>query len=338
MSRVSYFQRFSQPENHATNNTLLLLRYFYQSSPFKIQRLLTSLIETDLSIGLTFEQQTKGSASVPDALISQEPLRIFIETKRGGELDSDQIRRHFKSVGEHQGKTDHSDGTVLIGLTKEPIAESARKSLTAEAASRGIRFAVVTFSQIVVELKAQCADFERELLSIVEDYESYLAEENLLEERNQWLVVFPCGTSIAENVRFGLYYEPPSRPCKRNYRFIGVYNRKTVAYVGTVEAIVVASWADENVSFTVEAGKSTPEQTERIKNVVEATSYYDLKGNPLRYYLVDSFIQTNAKKTSPGGIMGLRYLDLSKMISSYLPRKDYTSTDLAAALHGSTWE
>jgi hypothetical protein len=60
LSRVSHFQRFSQPENHATNNTLLLLRYFYQSSPFKIQSVLTSLLETDLSIGLAFEQQIRG--------------------------------------------------------------------------------------------------------------------------------------------------------------------------------------------------------------------------------------------------------------------------------------
>ena len=80
MSRVSHFQRFSQPENHATNNTLLLLRYFYQSSPFKIQSVLTSLLDAELSIGLTFEQQIRGDASVPDALITQEPMRIFIET------------------------------------------------------------------------------------------------------------------------------------------------------------------------------------------------------------------------------------------------------------------
>jgi hypothetical protein len=60
MSRVSHFQRFSQPENHATNNTLLAFRFFYQSSPFKLQRVLTSLLESDLSIGLTFEQQIKG--------------------------------------------------------------------------------------------------------------------------------------------------------------------------------------------------------------------------------------------------------------------------------------
>lgn len=134
MSRVSHFQRFSQPENHATNNTLLLLRYFYQSSPFKIERLLTSLLEKDLSIGLTFEQQIRGKASVPDALITQEAMRIFIETKRGGALDVDQIRRHFVSISK---SSSNIEGTILLGLTKEPLAEVERRALIDEAASHG---------------------------------------------------------------------------------------------------------------------------------------------------------------------------------------------------------
>jgi hypothetical protein len=338
VSRVSHFQRFSQPENHATNNTLLLLRYFYQRSPFKIQSVLTSLLETELSIGLTFDQQIRGDASVPDALIKQEPMRIFIETKRGGNLDSDQIRRHLTSIAQHSARTSRGEETILIGLTKEPIADSDRKALGADAALKGITFTAVTFSQIVEGLRAQCADFEQELLSIVEDYEDYLAEEGLLEERNQWLVVFPCGTSIAENARFGLYYEPPSRPCKRNYRFIGVYNRKTVAYVGTVEAVAVASCGDGVISFNEEAGLLTDGHRKRITGAIEETPYYDLKGNPHRYYLVDSFVPTEARKTSSGGIMSLRYLDLSKIVRTYNPRKDYTSEELAAALKGTTWE
>ena len=187
MSRVSYFQRFSQPGNHATNNTLLVLRHFYQSSPFKIQRVLTSLLEADLSIGLAFDQQIKGKASVPDALISQEPMRIFIETKRGGRVGAGQIRRHLESIATEASSTGRGD--ILIALTKEPIAESVRLSLTDSSASQRIKFAAVTFSQIVDTLRAQCADFELELLDIVEDYDSYLAEEKLLEERNQWLVV-----------------------------------------------------------------------------------------------------------------------------------------------------
>lgn len=83
MSRVSYFQRFSQRENHATNNTLLIFRHFYQSSPYKLQRVLSALVDTELSVGLAFEQQVRGDQSVGNALIVQEPLRIFIETKRG---------------------------------------------------------------------------------------------------------------------------------------------------------------------------------------------------------------------------------------------------------------
>jgi hypothetical protein len=336
LSRVSHFQRFSQPENHATNNTLLVLRHFYQSSPFKIQRVLSSLLEIDLSIGLAFEQQVKGDVSVPDALITQEPMRIFIETKRGGDVDPDQIRRHFKSIAPDAASS--SRGDILIALTKEQIAESDRKSLAADGALQRITFAAVTFSQIVEALRVQCADYERELLAIVEDYDSYLAEEGLLEERNQWLVVFPCGTSIAENARFSLYYEPPSRPCKRNYRFIGVYNRKTVAYVGTVEAIAVASHGGGGFSFTEEAGRLTDDHRKRITSAIEATPYYDLKDSPHRFYLVDSFIPTDAKKTSSGGIMGLRYLDLSKIVRAYNPRKDYTSEELAAALKEATWE
>ena len=65
MSRVSYFQRFSQRENHATNNTLLVFRYFYQASPFKLKGVLDNLLDSDLSIGLVFEQQVKLGSSVP---------------------------------------------------------------------------------------------------------------------------------------------------------------------------------------------------------------------------------------------------------------------------------
>ena len=336
MSRVSHFQRFSQPENHATNNTLLVLRHLYQVSPYKIQRVLNSLLVADLSIGLAFEQQIKGKSSVPDALITQPAMRIFIETKRGGAIDKDQIKRHFETITPEN--TTAGSGDYLIALTKDPIAEDERKALAAEGATKHITFTAVTFSQIVEALRAQCAEFEPDLLAIVEDYESYLADQGLLESRNQWLVVFPCGTSITENAKFGLYYEPPSRPCKRNYRFIGVYNLKTVAYVGTVEAITVVSHAEGACVFTPEAGKLTDAHKDRIRETIAATPYDDLTDGDLRYYLVDKFVETNAKKVSSGGIMGLRYLDLSVIIPVYQTRKDYTSDELAEVLKAATWK
>jgi hypothetical protein len=289
-----------------------------------------------LSIGLAFEQQVRIGANVPDALISQEPMRIFIETKRGGEIDTGQIRNHFKSIASDAGLSSRRD--ILIALTKDRIAESDRKSLAADGALQRITFAAVTFSQIVEALKQHCADFERELLAIVEDYESYLAEEGLLEERNRWLVVPPCGVTINENAAFGLYYEPPDRPCKRNHRFIGIYSQKAVRYVGMVEALAVVSYGDGGCVFTEEAGQLTEGHQKRITSAIEATRYYDLKADPYRFYLVDSFIATDAKKTSSGGIRNLQYLDLSKIVPAYNPRKDYTSEELAVAFKDATWE
>ncbi len=196
----------------------------------------------------------------------------------------------------------------------------------------------MTFSQIVEELRGQCAAFDRELLSIVEDYESYLAEEGLLAERNRWLMVVPCGTSIAENARFGVYYEQAYRPRRRNCRFIGVYHRKAVQYAGAIEAVTVASSNGGVLSFTEEVGRLEDRHRERIASIIEATPYYDLRSNPTRFFVVDSFVPTDFRKTSPGSIQGLRYLDLPKNIPDYDPRKDYTSEELATALTGATWE
>jgi hypothetical protein len=331
MSRVSHFQRFSQPENHATNNTLLAFRFFYQSSPFKLQRVLTSLLESDLSIGLTFEQQIKGQGSVPDALITQETLKIYIETKRGGALDHDQIHRHISTI-----KTSSAGkGEILLGITKEPISEIDRQALISAAASEGVTFTAVTFAEIVEALR----EHEGDLVAIVDDYESYLAEHGLLEERNQWLIVVPCGTSINENVRFNLYYEPASRSCKRNYRFLGLYTQKAVAFIGAVETIAVASYSDDGSAEIVpEAGILTEHHRTSILNAVSYTSYYDLKASPHRFYLVDTFVPFGLKKVSPGGIQGLRYIDLSKVSELYNPRIDYTASQIAEMLRSGSWD
>jgi len=335
VSRISHFQHYSQPENHATNNTLLILSYFYRSSPFKLQTVLSALLENDLAIGLSFEQQIRHDKSVPDALISQEPLSTFIETKTGGLLDSGQIRRHLDGIA---AGTSTSRNDILIGLTRDQISATERAALTAEATSKGIIFAAVTFSQIVENLRAGCESYERELSDIVDDYEAYLSSQGLLEQRDQYLVVFPCGTSIKENVQFNLYYEPAARPSKRNYRFIGLYAQKTVSYIGEIEAIGCTTYEGDAVTFDDELGTLTKAHEDRIKEAIEGTPYYDLKDQPHRFYLVKKFLDTQVKKTSPGGIMGLRYLEIAKLSNDYKPRKRYDAAELAALLNGATWE
>lgn len=335
MSRISYFQRFSQKENHATNNVLLILRRFYDESPFKIERVFSSLLDEKIEIGLAFTQQIKGASSVPDALVSQPPLRIFFETKRGGELDADQIKRHIDTIAE-----DHveSQTDILIGLTKEPIARSDFHDLKAMANRKGVLFAAVTFSQILDALGDECAEYERDLIAIVEDFEQYLAEENLLEERSHILPVFACGTSYAENERFGLYYESPIRPCKRNHRFIGIYSEKRVSLIGEVEAIAIAEFVDGELTFTTEAGKLTDTHQDRIRKVIEETGYYDLDADPHRYYLMKNFVETDIHKTSSGGIRGIRYLDLRNLLPDINNSADRDIRDIAERLKGTEFE
>jgi hypothetical protein len=339
MSRVSHFQRFTQQENHATNNTLLLLRFFYQASPAKMQLVLNSLLGTDLSVGLTFEQQVrvKGGTGVPDALIKQAQMQIYIETKRGQELDKNQIENHIDTIAKVVGTADHGDGIFLIGLTKEPIARPLCEEFVSYAKKKGIRFVAATFTQILEGLREQCAEYEQDLKSFLDDYEEYLSDEQLLEGRNRWLPVFPCGVSIRENERFGLYYDPPSRPSRHNYRFIGAYDQKAVALVGRIEAVVVTSWEKGKIDFTKEFGSLTDDHRKRIADVIRETTYYDLT-KPHRFYLVDRFVRTNARKSSPGGIWGMRYLDLPKVVKGYNPRNDYSVDELADLLKVATWE
>lgn len=309
MSKVSYFQRFSQRENHATNNTLLVLRYLYQSSPTKLERVLSGLLGEELQIGLSFEQQVRKSVSVPDAVIEQKPFRIVIETKLGGELDHDQIRRHVISmkadpIGSHFR-------SVLIGLTRGAVTDAARAELTDFAKEQGVQFVAVTFEDVEVALRQACAEHEVGLLAIIEDYRSFLESENLIDDRGRWMVMFPCGTSYAENAVLKLYYEPPHRPSRRGCRYLGIYRDKTVSLVGEMAAVLICSYDAGTIRVDQrEFGRETPEMLARIKQAFEETTYYDLRPYPLRLYLVEDWVPCHFPKVTPGGIMGARYIDL----------------------------
>ncbi len=146
MTKISYFQRFSQRENHVTNNTLLVMRHFYQASPQKISVVLSDLANDDLSVGLEFGQQVRLSDGVPDALISQAPLDIYIETKRGGQLDQEQIKRHIGSMAKNSAIRSQ---TILLGLTRTSIEKKVRDELIGEAKIKNIIFVPITFADIV---------------------------------------------------------------------------------------------------------------------------------------------------------------------------------------------
>lgn len=332
MSKVSYFQRFSQKENHATNNTLLVMRHFYQASPQKIEAVLSELADDDLSVGLVFEQQIKLSSSVPDALISQPPMDIFFETKRGGELDQKQIEQHIKSISTSIA---HPSRKVLFGLTKTAISNDVREHLEREAKANKIVFIAITFAEIVRALRSVCEPHEISLRDILSDFEEYLSEEGLLQIGDVMSVV-PCRISLNENVKHQLYFEPSSRPSKAQSTFMGLYSLKVVKYLSQIGTVINGVLRHGEFEITkVEKGEVTDEHLTRIQSAIANCTYFDdFATDEHRYYLFDEVHQTQITKTTKGGIWGARVFNLSDWLDYDEPTKAYSAKDAADRLKG----
>lgn len=334
MTAVSHFQRFSQRENHATNNTLLVLRHLYQVSPAKLQAVLNTLLEdTQIAIGVQFDQQVRGSQSVPDAHIYQTPWRIYVETKLGAALDADQIERHINSISASQ------DGvTVLLGLTSGSVEPIQAERLAATAREKNVKFKWITFVDLADALQSQCAEYETALTAIITDYVDYLRGEGLLESRDDWLLVVPCGDSYEENKRFGLYYDAVNRPSRGGCRYLGIYKNRTVSLIGDIVAVIVCSYQDGKAvpQGPAEFGEITEERLSRITAVIEATSYYDLKGTTQRYFVTDGLHETEIRKSTKGGIQGPMYLKIDKLLGARRPR-DWPLDRLAQELAGTSF-
>lgn len=334
MTSISYFQRFSQRENHATNNTLLVLRHLYQTSPGKLEAVLHNILgDTQVAIGVQFDQQVRGSRSVPDAHIYQQPWRIFIETKLGSDLTEDQITRHIESIAAR----DEPGIAVLLGLTAGAANSAKAERMAHMARAKNITFKWTTFGDLAEALESQCADYETALSAIVQDYVEYLRGEDLLASRDDWLLVVPCGQSYEENKRFGLYYDGVNRPARSGCRYLGIYKNRTVSLLGDIVAVLVCSYRNgEVVVEQKEFGEATAERLERIKGVIEATTYYDLKSTTQRFFVTDGLHETLVRKSTKSGIQGALYLNIDTLLGYRRP-KDWSVETLADKLKNTSF-
>lgn len=332
MTRISYFQRYSKKENHVTNNTLLLLRYFYQASPEKFGTVLSELTNEDVSVGLVFEQQVRFHSSVPDALISQAPLDIYIETKHGGELDPTQIRRHLSSIGNN---SNHPAQKVLFGLTSAPIDKTVSDELVLSARSNNIIFRPITFAEMLSSLRFVCEDHETVLRDVIADYENYLEKEGLLQV-GEILSAFPVGWTIHKNIKHKIYFEPCDRPSKASSDFIGLYRNKCIEWLASISTVVSGVGGPENFSIcTTETGELTNEEEERIRGAI--ADFPNLADQEHRYYLFGDVCETEFKKGTRYGMRNRRDFNLSNWLD-YDNKRRYSLKEVAEGLRGEEWE
>ena len=317
MAQISHFQRYSQRENHVTNNTLLLLRHLYQADANKLQAVLNALIGDDkFDLGLSFQQQTREAHSVPDAVISQSDFRLYIETKLTPTFDIQQLQNHARGIAP-LSPSGHGS-TVLLGLATDDMPAKDVAAVTDHAASLGVIFRAVTFVELVAAVKEACADHETAIRGIINDYVDFLNAENLLFTGDDWMLVVPCGVSMKENATHGVYYDGAHRPRRSKCSYLGLYADKQVSLIGAIESVFVAAYRRGALEvIEVERGTVKEEAKQRVAAIIEATPYYDLRTEPHRFFVVDEFKPTSLIKGSKGSVRGARYLQLSNILGAH---------------------
>src|ERR1035437_4842147 len=123
MSEIHYFPRYSQPENVVTNNTLLLLLRLYQYNRFKFERFMELICADEevqlASSWLQFRQQKGTGKSIVDGYISQDSIKIAVETKLTETFDPAQLENHLAVFAAEQHKL-----LILLSPTLGEISKS----------------------------------------------------------------------------------------------------------------------------------------------------------------------------------------------------------------------
>ncbi len=316
--RIHYFQRYHQKENVATSNTLLLLSRLYSYSSDKFFRFLRSEYFMDeFEPELVFTLQEKSEGSVPDATITQEGFKIVVETKMTDWFYTDQLMRHLKSFGDEKRK-------VMITLSSELMAKEKREDFERQLKEFNStqEYPVIhvntTFELLTDAIKAELDEhLDYEMKEVLDDYLDYCYTDGLIPVSDSWkyLRMQLAGRTLEFNVKNNVYYDSVERGF-RAHDYLGLYSQKSVRAIGKICARITAVQTQEGIKFNAEFGELTKERKDMIiKAMDDAVSYgYDLKTKEHRYFFVNNFYETDFKKVTPGGCMGSRIFDLTKVL------------------------
>lgn len=331
MSEIHYFQRYSQPENVVTNNTLLLFSRLYHLAPRKFSEFLNELLQgPDMQTGIQFSQQVVGIGSVTDGVIAQESFKIVIETKLHDKFSVSQLTAHMASFGSEQHQ-------FLLALSPIPIETSRRTEVEAHILDRGgaIRLICTTFGLVIQSFRNALNEYDLELHELINDYESYCSQANLLDQSASMLRIVPCGWTLELNVKHGIYFAPASRGyTKHNY--LGLYKGKRVQQIGQIQNIITANLTESGELVVIE--KLNDVSSQQSRNIVNCITETKIQTNwsidsGHTFFCVDAFYETNYIKTSKHGMLGTRLINLKEALGS----EPASASAVATQLEGKTW-
>lgn len=316
MSSIHYFQRYSQPENVATNNTLLLLSRLYHESPNKFKGFLNDFLDdNDIEAGIQFNQQRKGKNSIPDGSLTQVSFKIVIETKLHQNFSLEQLREHLSSFGKEQYQ-------VLFSLSPQQPSNNLKLQIedTISTYNRqndtSIKYLPATFQDIVAKFNNCLEDHNYELIEIINDFEAYCIHYKLITAQDERMRIVPCGWTLKENFQFNLYYAPVNRGFSE-HNYLGIYSDKSVQGIGKIENIITAHrLSTGELEITNGTTDVTPEQTNNIIGVIAAAqtnNNWDIATGH-RFFCVEKFYHTDFRKTTKYPLQGSKFFHLKDLL------------------------
>ena len=327
ISNIHYFPRYSTKENTVTNNTLLLISRIYAHSPIRASKLLTNLTDESIEIGIEVSQQQRRGNSVPDGAIIQRPFKVLIEAKVDTGVRIDQLLEHAR------GFTDEGPNILLL-LSREPITIGEDRTVrTALAEHPHVLFKNVTFEALCQEAAALYSDYEYEMVELIQDFVDYCDELELRNQMRDRLRIVPCGTSFTVNLRYGIYFQPSDRGYT-SHKYVGIYKDKTVSAIWELDSVFDVTYVDGNLTRELVQGRETDNYDDKLISIIRDARVecgYEIELGH-RFFCGD-LKHTEFRKSSSGGIMGARFINLADTVG------EFTDTqDLANKLRGQQFE
>ena len=327
---MTHFHRCSTLDDAVTGATLHLFSQINLEFPDKFRSLLSGLLgDAEMPLGVSIQQQAKTGPSIPSGSILQEPVHILIETRVRAKVDTGKLTASCESFAKNR------TGNHLMLLTDNKVDSRVLDVVRSVAKKTGVAFANVTFEELCNALRGLAKECESPLFRVVKDYADYCAETGLLPDRRNWLRIVPCGSALPLNEKWNIYFQPTNRGCS-GHDYLGLYAQKAVRLVGRVQATYDNRDAGNQMELSLARGEDRPLFRQRIEGIVNETREtlgWDIQCG-YRFFCADKLIPTEYRKTSPGGIHGTRFFDITDLSI----QTNSNDQRLAELLREKTWE
>jgi hypothetical protein len=277
-------------------------------------------------MGIEIVQQSREGNAVPDGTIIQRGFKILIEAKVDAAVDIKQLFRHAASFKFEAQK-------ILLLLTKSPIG-----NLHAEIKEKihklhpDVVFVSTTYKQVCEALSGLFRDHESTMLALSEDYNDYCNDVGLFDQSPFLMRIVPCSQSVHINMEYGIYFHPIDRGYTK-HSYVGIYAEKAVRALIDVESVFDVDVSGSNFNKVLVQGKETDEFDQRLRRIIDNAREkcgWDIKSG--HRFFCGTLHNTYFEKTSSGGIMGARFVNLKSLLGPFK-----NGQDVADKLRGKKW-